>query len=400
MNRCSVFNSNLLVGLCLVIIVGLVSQEVWGGSKLPLNSFVKFNANHKVLFKKVKAGDTLYTIAKREGFTRKHWVQIVRSGLLKKSFVLSQGLRYKVGWGKNRGERELKFYYPTDQNALYLWKSKDKAGAEIAPANYTKKVKHIEGQVRGSLVQSIMNKVDDVQLAYRFMNAFKLDTRIRALQRGAFYSLKFEDLYDGKMRIRSGEVLEASLEDRGKLKERFFVHTEEGGAFIDLQKNQDKIALYAPVAYLKITSMFQRRRFHPIKKRYIAHLGIDFELPLGSPILSAEDGTIEKIGRSRGAGKYVVIKHENGLTTYYNHLHTHESDLEVGDEVLAGEPIGTIGCTGYCTKPHLHFAVKRGKKFLDPAPLIRSYSAIQAPVVESLRTQLLRDFSEVKETTL
>ena len=314
--------------------------------------------------------------------------------------MLSNGQRYRVGYGKNSKHKEIKFYSPIDNSALYFWRSNSKAGIEKASANYKKVVRHIEGKVRGSLVQSILNKVDDIPLAYRFMDAFKLDTKVTRLQRGAYFSIKFEDLYDGKMRIKSGEVLEAALEVKGMVRERFFVSTEEGGAFIDLQKNQDEIKLYAPVSYLKITSLFQRSRFHPIKKRRIAHLGIDFELPLGSPVLSAEDGIVKKLGRSRGAGRYVVIEHDNGLTTFYNHLHKIDPDLEIGDDVLAGELIGEIGCTGYCTKPHLHFAVKKGSRYLDPAKYIRSYSAIQAPVVESLRTQLLRDFSETQETTM
>ncbi len=377
-----------------------LQQPAYAASGLPVLSMVNQSQPDKVFLKKARKGDTLFTIIKREGFSQNHWSQIIQAQVLPKKFVISQGLNFRVGTHKKSKAKEVKFYDAHKSQAYVIWKSGTTAGVFLAPVNFEKRYKQVEGHLKGSIIQNIVDHTDDTLLAYRFLNAFKLDAKMRNLQRGAYYSLKYEDLYDGGLRIRSGEVLEASLEIKGQLRERFFIPTEEGGAFIDLQKNQDNKLLYSPVNYLNITSLFQKRRFHPIKRRRVAHLGIDFELPLGSPVLSAEDGTIMKIGKSRGAGRYVVIEHEDGVVSYYNHLNSIEKDLEIGDEVLAGEDIGTIGCSGYCTKPHLHFAVKKKGRFIDPAQVIRTYSAIQAPVIESTRTQLLRDFSDISETTL
>jgi murein DD-endopeptidase MepM/ murein hydrolase activator NlpD len=79
------------------------------------------------------------------------------------------------------------------------------------------------------------------------------------------------------------------------------------------------------------------------------------------------------MGRNRAAGNFIVISHKNGLESYYNHLQTHQSGLRAGDAIKTGQKIGANGCTGYCTKPHLHFALKKQGRFIDPIRLVRSY---------------------------
>lgn len=101
-------------------------------------------------------------------------------------------------------------------------------------------------------------------------------------------------------------------------------------------------------------------------KRY--HNGLDFGAPIGTPIFSAESGKVIAVGDQdnyktngkklcwRGAyGKFVLIKHENNLTTLYAHLSLW--NVKVGDSVKRGEVIGYIGNTGRSTGPHLHFTV-------------------------------------------
>ena len=91
------------------------------------------------------------------------------------------------------------------------------------------------------------------------------------------------------------------------------------------------------------------------------HNGIDFRASVGTPLKAALSGTIEGTGNSdevRGCysyGKWVLIKHTNGLSTLYAHL----SNINVvsGQSVKTGEVIGYSGNTGYATGPHLHFGV-------------------------------------------
>ena len=65
-----------------------------------------------------------------------------------------------------------------------------------------------------------------------------------------------------------------------------------------------------------------------------------------------------------GYGKYVVIRHDNGMETYYAHMS--EVLVNVGDRVSLGDVIGKIGSTGYSTGPHLHFGVKVNGQMVNP----------------------------------
>ncbi len=91
------------------------------------------------------------------------------------------------------------------------------------------------------------------------------------------------------------------------------------------------------------------------------HNGIDFGIKMGTPILSAAAGTVLGTGDTDTAcsgvsyGKWVLVKHANGLATLYAHLSVIQA--RVGDQVSSRQQIGLSGNTGYSTGPHLHFTV-------------------------------------------
>ena len=98
------------------------------------------------------------------------------------------------------------------------------------------------------------------------------------------------------------------------------------------------------------------------------HQGIDMALKVGDPVYATFDG---KVRLSKAAGNYgnlVIIRHCNGLETYYAHLS--ERSVQTGDWVVAGQQIGLGGNTGRSTGPHLHYEVRyRGQSF-DPERII------------------------------
>ena len=107
-------------------------------------------------------------------------------------------------------------------------------------------------------------------------------------------------------------------------------------------------------------------RYGPRKGR--AHQGLDLGLKTGDPIYATFDG---KVRISKAAGDYgnlVVIRHNNGLETYYAHLS--QRDVEVGDWVVAGQQIGLGGSTGRSTGPHLHYEVRYKGQSFDPERII------------------------------
>ena len=118
-----------------------------------------------------------------------------------------------------------------------------------------------------------------------------------------------------------------------------------------------------PTENTKITDIFGYR---PRRRR--VHNGLDIKVQIGDTIRAAFSGKVRIVqnqGRRRGYGKYVVIRHENGLETVYGHL---SKWLVVENQyVKAGDPIALGGNTGRSTGSHLHFETIFMGKAIDPA---------------------------------
>jgi murein DD-endopeptidase MepM/ murein hydrolase activator NlpD len=97
-------------------------------------------------------------------------------------------------------------------------------------------------------------------------------------------------------------------------------------------------------------------RTHPIFHTRRFHAGIDIGAPSGTPIMAAGTGEVIYASAKAGYGNTVIIDHGGGIATLY----AHQSAIVagVGAVVARGATIGRVGCTGYCTGPHLHFEVR------------------------------------------
>lgn len=123
----------------------------------------------------------------------------------------------------------------------------------------------------------------------------------------------------------------------------------------------DMTGFCMPTSNTKITSKFgpRRRRMHN---------GLDVKVYIGDTIRAAFDGKVRMVKyERRGYGKYVVIRHDNGLETVYGHL---SKQLVKEDQyVEAGEVIGLGGNTGRSTGSHLHFETRFLGQAINPALL-------------------------------
>jgi murein DD-endopeptidase MepM/ murein hydrolase activator NlpD len=105
-------------------------------------------------------------------------------------------------------------------------------------------------------------------------------------------------------------------------------------------------------------------RIHPVFHERRFHSGIDISSPYGTPIRSAASGKVVFAGSQTGYGNYVIVYHGGKIATLYAHM----SSIGVGDgtQVIQGQTIGRVGCTGYCTGPHVHFEVRVDGNPVDP----------------------------------
>ena len=116
-----------------------------------------------------------------------------------------------------------------------------------------------------------------------------------------------------------------------------------------------------PTTSRRVTSNFgYRHRFRRM------HKGIDVKVLTGDTIYAAFDGVVRIVRYERkGYGHYVVLRHDNGLETYYAHLS--KSLCEVNEVVKSGQPIGLGGNTGRSFGSHLHFETRVMGEAINPA---------------------------------
>lgn len=189
-----------------------------------------------------------------------------------------------------------------------------------------------------------------------------------------FFNIKAGDYF--KI-IYEEKYVEEELVGRGVIKGMYFRHKtsdfygirfmqDSSWAYFDeTGKGLKKAFLKAPLKYSRISSGYSKKRFHPVQKRYKAHLGTDYAAPKGTPIWSVGDGTVIAKGYGKGNGNYVKIKHNNTITTQYLHMSKFADGIKKGVRVSQGQVIGYVGSTGLATGPHVCFRFWKNGKQVD-----------------------------------
>jgi murein DD-endopeptidase MepM/ murein hydrolase activator NlpD len=202
-------------------------------------------------------------------------------------------------------------------------------------------------------------------------------------------------LADGKL-LRYGEVLAAEYDGTATGRKRLFRYTDPAGQtsyFDDEGQSARRGFLKSPLKYAHITSRFGNR-VHPVLRYTRAHEGIDYGAPTGTPVWAVGDGRASQSGWNGGCGKSVTLRHRNGYETVYCHLSA--VAISAGKPVSQKQVIGYVGATGLATGPHLHYAIKRGGRFMNPlqlkvpreAPLPEKWMANFREKIAPLRARL------------
>jgi murein DD-endopeptidase MepM/ murein hydrolase activator NlpD len=113
-----------------------------------------------------------------------------------------------------------------------------------------------------------------------------------------------------------------------------------------------------PLDFMRVTSTFSAKRYHPILGVYRAHLGTDYGAAHGTPVYAVADGTVTGAGRDRGYGNLVTIRHHSGYSSRYAHLSRFGAKARPGSRVKQNDIIGYVGATGLATGPHLHYELR------------------------------------------
>ena len=146
---------------------------------------------------------------------------------------------------------------------------------------------------------------------------------------------------------------------------------------------------------------YMSSKYGPRKGR--SHQGVDLPLKTGDPVYATFDGVVRYSAfSSSGYGNLVIVRHDNGLETYYAHLS--ERLVEPNDRVVAGQQIGKGGSTGRSSGPHLHFETRYKGQSFDPERLfdfktgdLRNSEILLKRRHFSIHSKYEQDFNEEEE---
>jgi murein DD-endopeptidase MepM/ murein hydrolase activator NlpD len=144
------------------------------------------------------------------------------------------------------------------------------------------------------------------------------------------------------------------------------VHNAElahGVAFAE-ERAQREARLQQPLFVMPVKGIFTSNFGY---RWGVLHAGIDIANSIGTPIHAVSDGVVIAAGPTAGYGMWVKLRHADGTVTLYGHVNT--AMVSVGQRVMAGDQIATVGNRGNSTGPHLHFEVLLGgSQRVDPVP--------------------------------
>ncbi len=258
--------------------------------------------------------------------------------------------------------------YPLDEDrTLQVWFAEGGPVAQVHEVVYQRQEVRRSFAIASSLweaaVEAGLRGADIVRLARIFEYEVDFNTELR---QGDRFTVVAEGLHrDGRF-VRLGEIHAAALVNRGQVHLAFrhrLASGEEG--WYDAQGRPLKRAfLRSPLAFSRVTSGFNPRRYHPILKKARPHYGVDFGAPKGTPVRSVGDGVVTWAGRRGGYGLHVQVRHHDGWTSSYSHLS--RILVRKGQRVEQGELVGKVGATGLATGPHLHYELRRHGKPVNP----------------------------------
>ena len=216
-----------------------------------------------------------------------------------------------------------------------------------------------------------------VQMAEIFSN--DIDFR-RELRKGDRFTVVYEAMTaDGEpvnWSQGTGRVLAAQFVNRNQTHTAVWFETLAGrGGYYDLEgQSKRRSLLGSPLEFSRVSSGFGMR-LHPIFRTMRAHNGVDYPAPIGTPVRTVGDGTVEFAGWQNGFGNVIEVRHAGSKSTLYAHLS--RIDVKKGDRVEQGRIIGAVGNTGWSTGPHLHFELKVDGVHHDPITIAKASEAVK-----------------------
>ena len=259
--------------------------------------------------------------------------------------------------------------------------------------------KSLSVEVTGALWNDLVKAGASPALAAKLSEVFAWTVDFYRIQKGDRFTMVYRQNTVAGMPY--GEPVLLSVRYEGADTREAFLYdsaSSEQGYYDAEGKSLRKAFLQAPLKYSRISSGFTKRRFHPVQKRWKAHLGTDYAAPYGTPILATGDGVVERAGYTGGNGNYVKIRHNRTYETQY--LHMRKILVKQGQVVKQGQEIGEVGSTGLATGPHVCYRFWKNGQQVDARKLVlpsaEPLAATDLPAFDRTRDALLQRMDQTE----
>lgn len=259
---------------------------------------------------------------------------------------------------------------------------------EMAEVPWEIRLRHLSGTINDSVFETLRSRGvgDAIPMKLALIYAWDIEFAVD-IRPGDTYNILFQEKWrDGKF-VEYGKVLAATLRNRGE--DHSAVYFKDATGFEDYFDPEGRSLrrqfLRSPVNYTRISSGFDRRRFHPILKQVRPHLGVDLAAPYGTPVRSVGDGRVLVARRKGGSGNMVKIRHGSRYMTAYLHLSRFAQGIKEGGAVTQGQVIGYVGSTGLATGPHLCYRFYIDERYVNPL-------TVKFPPAEPVKEEYRQEF--------
>ena len=282
---------------------------------------------------------------------------------------ITAGKKYMILKAKDSAKTPQYFIYENDKINYTVVSIGDSIYAEKKKRPVTVKQREVSGVITSSLSEAMQAQGLSNLLVYELSNIYQWSIDFFKLQKGDQFKMVYQEKYIDDTIFAGIEKVDAAVfkhSDRPYYAFSYMTDSISGQpSFYDEEaKALQSFFLKAPLNYSRISSRFTKRRFHPVQKRWKAHLGTDYAAPHGTPIVSTANGTVIASGYTSGNGNYVKVRHNGKYTTQY--LHMSKRAVRNGQSVKQGDVIGYVGSTGLATGPHVCYRFWVNGKQVDP----------------------------------
>jgi murein DD-endopeptidase MepM/ murein hydrolase activator NlpD len=262
------------------------------------------------------------------------------------------------------------FIYQADEDhELRIEREGDGFISHLIESQYEIQIEVLEGIIQDNLISAVLTAGGNYQLAIDLEEVFAWKINFfKDLRTGDSFKVLVEKQFLKKQFSGFGQIKAATFQFRRKNISAVYFKPEgkSGGFYTPEGQSLKKQFLKSPLKYTRITSSFTRKRFHPIYKKHMPHLAVDYAAPQGTPIYAISDGEVVSMSRNARSGRYLKLKHRNEYESSYSHLSKYGNHVLKGEKVQQGQIIGYVGSTGAATGPHLCFRLRKKGRSINP----------------------------------